>query len=145
MSMLIMGLVWWTCAPSCAHQQRRPRPHSRPLGLPLGSQTESPPWVCPLKLMFQDPATVHTSRHMSRARKWDSMAALRAGPSLCCLPASQNLHTPPEQSPGLSNSLSVPADLPAEEGGSQGERTFPPSQLPPTGTGLIPMGSFLQL
>ena len=45
----------------------------------------------------------------------------------------QLLHCPPS----LWSSLSVPADLPATEGASQSEGTFPLSQLPPRGTGAV--------
>ena len=37
----------------------------------------------------------------------------------------------------------VLADLPASEGASQGEETFPLSQLPPRGTGPVPIPFFV--
>ena len=67
---------------------------------------------------------------------------LSAGPSVSCLAASQPGHTPLLQIPGPCSSP-VLADLPASEGGSQGEGTLPLSQLPPRGAGpiLIPFFS----
>ena len=62
---LTMVLLWQTCAPCQLH----PRPHLRPFGLSLHSQTKSPHQVCPLKPEFQHPAPVHTGWPACRAAK----------------------------------------------------------------------------
>lgn len=67
-----------------------------------------------LKPKFQHQATVCNSRHAF----WSAVL------SLPCLSASQHTNPPPEQSPGHPSSTSAPADLPGNEGGSQGTFFF---------------------
>ena len=71
-----------------------------------------------------------------------TMAAITASLSLPWLLASHHLHTPLEQSTGDSTTVYTQVDLPASEGDSQGKGTFRLSQLPPRGTGSIPIPSF---
>ena len=111
-SMLTMGLLGQTHAPSCVHPLWQPRPQSTPLRLSPHNQTKASHWVCPLKHEFYHPATACTSKCASWAGKCgDTAATICAGPSLPCLAASQLPHHPLEQILSHSSSPYVPADL----------------------------------
>ena len=91
---LKMGLLWQTHTLSCTHPHLRLRSYFRPLGLSLHSQTESSPWVCPLKPEGQHPVTVHTSRCAFQAGQCGDMARIiYAGLSLPCGATDQLLHS----------------------------------------------------
>ena len=131
---LTVGLLWQTQAPSYTHSQLQPGPHSSRFMLSLLRQHQSSPRVCLLKLEFQHPAPRCTSRWASQDGECSEVARTGCAGlcSACCKPVAALF---PE-------SLKRPiysADLPASEGGSQSERTFFLSQLPPRGIGPVPI------
>lgn len=134
MCALTMGLLWWTSAPSCAHPQLQPGPHSRSFGLSPCIQTESFLWVCLLKPELQHPAARPRRQVYVSAGKCSKGArTVCAGVSLFCLrQASWCTPLQASEAPCLSRLISqLVKRVPSVREPFLLHSSFPQAQVPP--------------